>query len=201
MKALAAVFAREIHARRLVFPVALATGFTPLLVSLVTGWSKPGAADMRLIVAFVAAAAFTLAFALLFGGSVLAAETSEKRISFFFSRPIPAGAIWGGKLLAALFLSFVPAFLVLTPAALIGSVELRTGPDLWIAAILLAVCALFLVLGAHTAVTIARLRSPWIALDALFAVLSALGVALSARALLRDGVVSRYHILSSGAFW
>jgi hypothetical protein len=193
MRALAAVFAREIFARRLVFPVALAAGFMPILVSFASGWSKPNAAELRLLGALVVAATFSFAFALLIGGSVIAGETSEKRISFFFSRPLPAGAIWGGKLLAVLVLTLVPGFLALVPALLFAPAT-RTRNLLgfeaipWQAALAALVVAFFFILGAHAVVTIARLRSPWVALDLLLTPALVLLAAVFLRSLVRDGL-------------
>jgi len=197
MRAFAAVFAREIFARRLVFPVTLAAGFMPIVGSLAYGWSKPNAAEGRVLVALVTASAFSFAFALLFGGSVIAGETSEKRISFFYSRPLPSSAIWGGKLLAALFLTIAPGLLVLAPALLAGS-SLRM-PNIpafdarpWEATLGVLFVALFLILGAHAVVTIARLRSPWVALDLLLAPALVLLAAAFLRSLLRDTLVNEF---------
>ena len=195
MRAFAAVFAREIFARRLVFPVSFAAGFIPLAGSLAYGWSKSDAAEGRVLVALVTAAAFSLAFALLFGGSVIAGETSEKRISFFFSRPLPAAAIWGGKLLAVLFLTFVPAALALVPTFATSSAKtvrnvFGAGVEPWSVALATVCCVLSLILGAHAVVTIARLRSPWVALDLLLAPALVLLAAAFFRALIRDGVAA-----------
>ena len=79
MRAFAAVFAREIHERRILFVVALASGLAPLLVSLATGWSRPDAAELRVLVALVGAAALSAAFAILLGGTVIVGEAKEKR--------------------------------------------------------------------------------------------------------------------------
>lgn len=173
MRAFAAVFAREIFERKLAFLVAFAAGFVPLIGSLLYGWSSPDAAEGRVLVAVVGATALSAAFAILLGGTAIVGETKEKRISFYFSRPIPSGAIWGGKLLAAVFVTFATVFLAFTPGWLSG-----TGPArrLWgfeatpgwtaLAALLLSVV---LVLGSHAVVTVARLRSPWVALDLVLA--------------------------------
>lgn len=196
MRAFAAVFAREVFARRIVFPVAFAAGFMPLIGSLAYGWSKPDAAEGRVLVALVAAATFSFAFALLFGGSVIAGETSEKRISFFFSRPISAAAIWSGKLVAVLFLTFVPAALALVPAFVTStakanvSVSRLGGAQLGVLALFLA--TLLVALGAHAVVTIARLRSPWVALDLLLAPALVLLAAAFLRSLLRDTLANEF---------
>lgn len=196
MRALAAVFAREIFARRLVFPVALTAGFVPIVGSLAYGWSKPDAAEGRVLVALVTAAAFSFAFALLFGGSTIAGETSEKRISFFFSRPISAAAIWGGKLLAVLFLAFVPGVLALVPAFATSTAAtnlnlLRLGGAGW-GLLGLFLTTLFVILGAHAVVTVARLRSPWVALDLLLAPALVLLAAAFLRSLLKDTFANEF---------
>ncbi|HVO49795.1 MAG TPA: hypothetical protein VMV60_02285, partial [Thermoanaerobaculia bacterium] len=101
--------------------------------------------------------------------AVIVGETKEKRISFYFSRPIPSGAIWAGKLLAAIFITLAAALVALTPGWLSGNAHARS---LWgfdatpgntaLAALVMAVVA---VLASHAAVTVARLRSPWVVLD------------------------------------
>jgi ABC-type transport system involved in multi-copper enzyme maturation permease subunit/catechol 2,3-dioxygenase-like lactoylglutathione lyase family enzyme len=198
MRAFATVFAREVFARRLVFPVALAAGFMPLVGSLYYGWSRPDAAEGRVLVALVTAAAFSFAFALLFGGSVIAGETSEKRISFFFSRPISAVSIWAGKVLAVLVLTLVPATFALVPALATSMFAVRQSvlrlggaPG---AALGLFLVTLFFIFGAHAAVTIARLRSPWVALDLILAPALVLLTIAFLRSLLRNG------LFGSGSF-
>jgi hypothetical protein len=196
MRAFAAVFAREIFARRIVFPVAFAAGFMPLVGSLAYGWSKPDAAEGRVLVALVTAMAFAFAFALLFGGSAIAGETSEKRISFFFSRPIPAVAIWGGKLLAVLFLAFVSGVLAILPAfvtsaAAINLDFLRIG-GAGRGALGLFLATLLVALGAHAVVTVARLRSPWVALDLLLAPALVLLAAAFLRSLMKDTFANEF---------
>jgi hypothetical protein len=191
MRAFAAVFAREVHARRLVFPVALAAGFVPILgSSLFYGWSSPNAADGRVLVGLVAAASLSTAFALLLGASMIAGETAEKRISFFFTRPIPAAAIWGGKVLAAVFVTLASALITLAPALLTGPGTTRGlwgfNPGLGTTLLGAFALAVLLVLGSHAAVTVGRLRSPWVALDLVLGAALAVLAATFLRTLLRD---------------
>jgi ABC-type transport system involved in multi-copper enzyme maturation permease subunit len=173
MRAFAAVFGREISERRAIFVVALAAGFIPLLVSFATGWSKPDAPELRILVAFILASTLSLALALLGGAETVAGETRDKRISFYFSRPIPSGAIWAGKLLAAIFDTLAAAVLAFGPAWLAGRGKTRglLGFDVSAGQTLLGavVLAFLLVLLSHAVATIARLRSPWAALDVLLA--------------------------------
>jgi hypothetical protein len=190
MRTLAAVFTREIFARRLVFPVALAAGFVPLVGSLLYGWSTPDAAQGRVLVGFVAATALSAAFALLLGASMIVGETSEKRISFFFARPIPSAAIWGGKLLAAVFIALASALITFTPAWLTGPGGTRGlwgfNPGLGETLLGALALAVFLVLGSHAVVTIGRLRSPWVALDLILAPALLVLAAVFLRSLVRN---------------
>jgi ABC-type transport system involved in multi-copper enzyme maturation permease subunit len=194
MRAFAAVFTREVFARRLAFPVALAAGFVPIIGSLVYGWSTPDAAEGRVLVGFVAATALSSAFALLLGASMIVGETSERRISFFFARPIPAAAIWGGKLLAAVFITFASTAITFTPAWLTGPGWARgiwgyhPGPGETLLGAL--AWALLLVLGSHAVVTIGRLRSPWVVLDLLLAPTLVFLAAIFLRNLLRYATTS-----------
>lgn len=190
MRAFAAVFAREIFERRIVFPVALAVGFFPLLVSLVTGWSRPNAAEILVLTAFLGACGLSVSLALLHGASMIAGETKEKRISFFFSRPLPAATIWGGKLLAALVLTLAAAALAFSPTWLAapgrsrGIFGFSSGPGQTLLAAL--GIGLVVVLGSHAVVTIGRLRSPWVALDLTLAPALVFFAAVSVRSLVRN---------------
>ncbi len=104
---------------------------------------------------------------------MIVGETKEKRISFFFSRPIPSASLWAGKLVAAISITVATALLAFAPGWLSGN---RAARSLWgfdatpgttvLAALALAVV---LVLGSHAVVTVARLRSPWVVLDLVLA--------------------------------
>jgi ABC-type transport system involved in multi-copper enzyme maturation permease subunit len=188
VKAFAAVFAREIFERRFAFLVAFLGGFVPLIGSGLYGWSSPDAAEGRVLVALVGATALSAAFALLLGGAVIVGETKEKRISFYFSRPIPSAAIWAGKLLAAILVAFAAALLAFAPGWLSGTGPARSlwGFDATPGNTVLGALALsvVLVLGSHAAVTVARLRSPWVALDLILAPALVIFAAISLRSLL-----------------
>jgi hypothetical protein len=201
MRAFAAVFTREVFERRLVFPVALAAGFVPIIGSLAYGWRSPDAAEGRVLVGLVTATALSAAFAILLGAAVIVGDTREKRISFYFSRPVPSGAIWAGKLLAAIVITLATAFLAFAPGWLSGTIHARS---LWgfdatpgwtaLAALVLAVVC---VLGSHAVVTIARLRSPWVALDLILGPTLVLLAALFLRSLLRDTTAGSYQVLDT----
>ena len=204
MRAFAAVFAREIAERSFVFPVGLGAGLLGLLASAVKGWSRPGAADVRLMAAAIGGALITLVIAIGLGASVFAGETAERRISFFFSRPIPAGALWAGKLAAVLVLAISPAALAVVPALLagggIGRSNLAPDVETAHALALFLVATVAVVLGAHAVATVVRLRSPWVGLDALFAGVFVVALLLVGRSLREMGVLPAADLFSSALF-
>lgn len=167
------VMNRELYERRMVFVAALSLGLlglaSPLLPNLPTG-SKSDSAQIAAAVTLIFAPVFTLAVAVLAGSAVLGRDLSEKRLSFYFLKPIPARAIWGGKMLAALVLSIGSGFLVLLPAMLLDSKGLMQS---WIT-LALAQFLSFLLLGAvfgiaigHQLGLVLRARSSWAALDVI----------------------------------
>ncbi|MGA7990061.1 MAG: hypothetical protein WCC53_01385 [Thermoanaerobaculia bacterium] len=192
MRAFAAVFAREIAERRMVFLVGICSGLLSVVAAALHGWNAPGSTEVRLLVATVGGGALAAALALLFGASMIAGETAEKRISFYYSRPLPDVSIWAGKLLAAVFLSFSAGFLVFLPGWLTGPARASTlwGFETTTGRLALAAVALVTscVLGSHAVVTIARLRSPWVVLDLILAPALVLLAAAFLRSLLRNGL-------------
>ena len=190
MRAFAAVFAREVFERRMVFLVGLCCGLPMLVASALHGWSAPGNAEVRLLAATVGGLALAAALALLYGASMIAGETAEKRISFSFSRPLPDVAIWAGKLFAAVFLSFSAGLLVFLPGWLTGPARASTWWGFETTAGRLALVAVALVttcvLASHAFVTVARLRSPWVALDLVLAPALVLLATIFLRSLARN---------------
>ena len=90
MRAFAAVALREITERRFVLAAAVAAGILPFLVPFLPGVAASDAGTARSIVALTLSCAFGLGGSLLVGASVVGRELAEKRLSFHFSRPLPA---------------------------------------------------------------------------------------------------------------
>ncbi len=185
MRAFAAILQREVFERRLVVVLALALGLIAVVVPLVPGVQPGGMtpADLQGGVALGLASLLTALLAIFLGGSVVAGDLAERRLGFYFSRPLPGWAIWAGKLGAAVVLILVAGLLVLAPAALLGgNLNLDgtwgtygtgnllnvTGPGVFAA---WALALLVLLLVSHAVSVIVRARSPWALLD-----LAALGV-------------------------
>jgi hypothetical protein len=183
MRGFLAVFEREIVERRLLLVAALVLGLVPLLAPLLPGMPPARPAELRSGTALGIALVLTLALALLLGGSVIVRDLAERRLGFYFARPLSGTAIWAGKLAAAAALTVGAGLLVLLPATLVGgppdpsgywgtsSGVFQSGFSLaviWFGVLLLTLTA------AHAVSVMVRSRSPWLLLD-----LAALGVTSS----------------------
>lgn len=177
MKDFWSILARETREHRLVALGALVLGLAPFGSRLFPG---PLAGD-RIQIAGALAAVAAAVTALFLGGSVLTRDLAERRLSFYFARPIRSWAIWGGKMAAAAAVSLATGALVLLPAGLAdagGLAELlRSRP----AGLALGLLALLGILGlSHAASLQLRTRSSWLLLD-LAGALAVLWLVLAAR--------------------
>jgi hypothetical protein len=184
MRGFLAVFEREIVERRLLLAAALVLGLVPLLAPLLPGMPPARPAELRSGTALGLALVLTFALALLLGGSVITRDLAERRLGFYFARPLSGTAIWAGKLAAAAALTLGAGLLVLLPATLAGGGPpdpsgywdaspgaFQSGFSLamiWLGSLLLALTA------AHAVSVMVRSRSLWLLLD-----LAALGVTSS----------------------
>ncbi|HSN88671.1 MAG TPA: hypothetical protein VL025_18050, partial [Thermoanaerobaculia bacterium] len=172
MRGFLAVVERELVERRLLAVVALVVGLLPFLVPFVSSARHLGSDDIRSGAALAFGMTFTVVVAIVLGASVIAGDLAERRLGFYFSRPLPGWALWAGKMTASVLLTLGGGFLVLLPVLLAGGSDLRgamPGKDLrgdfsslvvfWMAG------ALFLILVSHAVSVMIRARSPWLALD------------------------------------
>jgi hypothetical protein len=198
MRGFVAVFEREIVERRLLPLSALVLGLVPLAAPLLPGMPPSPPALVRSSVALGLALIVSIVLAVLLGGSIVARDLGERRLGFYFARPLSGGAIWSGKMAAAAVLAAGAGALVLLPVSLIGDVPDPSGywgsfltggallgrPGLaavWLGVILLAVLA------SHTAGVIFRSRSPWLLLDLAALSVTMAIISLCLEILTRDG--------------
>jgi ABC-type transport system involved in multi-copper enzyme maturation permease subunit len=198
MKGTLAVAAREVAERKLALLGALLAGLLPLAMPLLPGLGGAQARDARFVTAQFLALTITLAFPLVFGATVLVSDITQKRLAFYFSRPLSAASIWAGKLLAALVISVCGACLAAVPTLLFDGKRAfdafnTSGP----ATAYFLLTTLVLLVGAHTVSSMARLRSAWIALDFFLAALFAVVIALSLRSLFFAGFWDLYEMKHS----
>lgn len=165
------IAAREWRERFRLLAVAAALGLIPFVAALVPGAREYRGAAIATVAGFLAVA-YTCGVALMQGATVVGRELTEKRLSFYFSKPIPAWTIWAGKAMAALGITAVAGIIVALPSYLASPERWR---EVWRAAgtgVLLGAIALSLVLFfvAHAVSTMVRSRSMLLVLDALLAV-------------------------------
>jgi hypothetical protein len=171
MRALGAVLRRELAERWLLALAAVLLGLVPLAVPfLPLGISHTP--DARSGTAIALAVIVSYVLALVLGSTVLARDLSERRLGFYFSRPLPGWAIWAGKLAGAAVLAFGSGVLVLLPSVLLGdrpdpSGYLGSEGDSALSFTLWAMTVLALLLAANAFSSMVRSRSPWLLLDLL----------------------------------
>jgi hypothetical protein len=196
VKGLWAVLCREIAERRLLLLGAAVMGLFPLLMPFLPGVDGRYSTDLRAGTAFALCFVVAAVLAVTLGSSVIAGELAERRLGFYFARPIAGWSIWAGKLAGASVLCLGAGFLVLLPTLLVNPrIELGTPAWMggaWIHGVpvflpaLAAGCATIVLLS-HLVSTMVRSRSPWLLLD-LGAALAVAALFWSARqVLLREG--------------
>ena len=208
MRELLWITERELRERRLVlvgaFLIGLLTLATPLLPTVHSERPIVVINAMAIILALLV----SVGVAILAGGSAIGRDLAERRMGFYFSRPLGSLSIWGGKMLGALLLAIGAGLLVVLPVTLLGSgllagltahvplsgsggglIELTTPTST--PSFLLAFLAVltFLVAFAHVCSTTLRARSKWILLDVVGLPLLILFFWMSARPLLLAGAV------------
>jgi hypothetical protein len=212
MRGFIAVFGREVSEWWKSLAIAsLALGVVAAGLPMVVVRSGLSVSDVRSAAALLLALLLSLALALILGGSVISSDLAEKRLGFYFSRPLPGWALWTGKMTAAAALAAGAGFLVLLPSLLLGDGP-GLGGDLssaspmrmsWLAwTVLLGTGLLYVLLAAHALSVILRSRSPWIGLDiaALGCIVALFGVARERLILAGVGVGSPVLLTDVGLF-
>ncbi|HNX48803.1 MAG TPA: hypothetical protein PKL08_01450, partial [Thermoanaerobaculaceae bacterium] len=175
MRGFLAVAQREIVDRRMWLVAAVAAGLIPLVAPLLPWVSPQSAAEARNTLASVLASALVTAGALVLGISMIGSELGERRLGFYFARPLGAAAIWWGKLVASFLIVVLVGVLVVLPTVLLGG-ELAvrelfelTGGGAWLPGAGAALVLLVLLL-AHAMSVAGRSRSLLLVLDLVAAV-------------------------------
>lgn len=197
MSAMVAVFTREMRERSRVLLIAAAIAVIPFLVAYLPG-SNADRPTLLAIAGGSIAMTYAFAVAVLLGASVLSRDLAQKRLSFYFSRPIPPAALWSGKAVASLLVVFAALLIIGVPAFLAS----REG---WWSAwhtqgapvpevVAFACVALFVV--SHAAATMLRSRSALLAVDFLCAAGASAAGYVMVRSLIRAGGVQAIDVLS-----
>jgi hypothetical protein len=120
MNGFRSTFAREMRRRRMPLAAAALAGLLAMAMPWFPGVSTEDPAGLASILAMVSASLWILALAVLEGSRFLVADLRERRLAWDFRLPVSAGAIWGGRLAAALVNLFGGVFLCVLPALVTG---------------------------------------------------------------------------------
>lgn len=159
----------EIRDRAHLLIAAAASGVLLLALPWLPGLGDPDPGDVRSLGAWILATVLGGATAVSLGATMIGTELAEGRLGYYLSQPMSPMLLWWSKLTGAFATTFGIVILILGPAFALhlGSpwfVPLLEEPWL-LAAIPLILLTLILV--AHTAGTILRSRTAWMAIDAI----------------------------------
>lgn len=210
MRGFLAVLQREVVERRLVLLAAVLIGLFPLITPYLPGVWGRGGEDARGGLALIMSLIVSVVLSLILGGSVISRDLAERRLSFYFSRPLSGLAIWAGKIAASALLVFGSGALVLLPAWLVGAsvdpsgywgngllpgIGGRSAEGAGIA-LSWATLIVLLLLASHAAGVMMRSRSPWLLLDFVaLGLVVALILNAGDRLLLEGAFVSFFRIV------
>ena len=169
MRGIVAIARREIFERRIAFLAAALLGLLPFLAPLLPAVRHYGAGDVRLFAAAFFAIIFAGAQSLILGGSTIGRDLSERRLGFYFARPVSAGAIWAGKFLGICLMVLSGAAIILLPVSVLDFSRWAASAGVaprWGEMALLFAGAVILCLGLGNLIgTALRARSAWFAGD------------------------------------
>ncbi len=199
MRPFLALLGREVAERRLLLLGAVFAGLFPVMTPWFPGTAGQNPADLRGGTALGLAFITSSLLALVLGATVIAQDLGERRLGFYFARPLPGWAVWAAKMSGAALLSLGAGALVLLPALMAGAridasgywgfSVFRQGAGLTSApvVVLMGLGALLLLVAAHAVSVMVRARSPWLALDLAGLILVAATLWSCSRLLWREG--------------
>jgi hypothetical protein len=124
---------QEVSTRRFLLAAAAALSLLAWILRAVLppGWSR----ELGQSLALVLFLAFPIAAAIAVGSSLVGRDLAEGRLSFYFSRPLSAGALWAGKFLGGAILVAGAFLCCYLPLALSGDGIGRGAVGIWLLAL------------------------------------------------------------------
>lgn len=163
MSAVWTVAAREIRVRRMLLIASLVVAALPFVARVLGG---AHGRDLQELVALLVCTSFPFAVALGVGASLISRELGERRLGFYFSRPIPALHLWAGKFLGGG--AMVVAAFALMQVSIFFSVSAISRPGRLAFVLGAGVLLLVFLMAAGNAVTsMYRARDRWFVADVL----------------------------------
>lgn len=217
MKNTLVVARRELTEKRFVLLTAVAFAVLAIVVPFVPGVHHGERRNALAVASLIFSTGFTAGLAAILGANIIGRELSDGRLSYYFAKPLSAGSIWFGKLIAATLLILVSFAIIVSPAFFAGiSGVVRTwtnmGDSLPTIRLVLSAAAILFLLG-HVISTFVRSRSAWLIFDFVAAAVCGIAIWMVARSLLAGyaihltrsiwwilGIFAALAILAGG-FW
>lgn len=186
-----AIAGRELRDRSRLFLICAALAVLPFIAGMLPG-ARADRAGVIATASSYLALALALGTAIGSGVSTVMRELVERRLSFYFSKPVPAAAIWFGKAAAAIAASFVCFAIISLPAALF--VPGWPGPGMWMLGapellVITAAGVIVLFVVSHVLASVVRSRSVLIGADFALAAVAGVVLYLMAETLMRGAAV------------
>ena len=195
MKTAMIIAAREVREKARLFVVCAALALVPFAATLLPG-ARGQSGDVLAVVGGFLAAVLGFGIAVTLGASTIVRDLAERRMSFYFTKPVGAPAIWIGKAAAGLFISLTCFAIIALPSALAArkawAIQWLGDTEPLVVAALTIVVLFFL---SHTMSTIIRSRSPLLALDFLFAIVAVATMYLIVRPLVIGSAIELAKIV------
>jgi ABC-type transport system involved in multi-copper enzyme maturation permease subunit len=177
VKGTLAIALREFWEKRFVLIAAAVLATTPFLLTLIPTMRNYDARQVIVTTAAFLSVGFALGLAIVLGATVVTRDLTERRLSFYFARPVSPAAIWFGKMGASLALVFITFAILFGPSIAFASdawrrswnVELR----LFVGLVLL--CGVVLLFFTHVLWSMVRARSALLLVDFVMAMMLVAG--------------------------
>ena len=178
---------RELRERSFVFALAGVLALLPFVLAAMPFGRTFGPKMVLAGTAGAISVIFTMGLALILGVSLVGRELSERRMSFYFARPVSEASIWFGKLMAAVVMLALAYGITLIPSLAFSRRVWTAAGWTWEPGRLAAAVigsAMLLLLIAHFGSVVIRSRSPLIAIDVVLLVATITLAALILRPLI-----------------
>ena len=119
MNAALTVALRDLRERRNMLLLSVALMLVPFLAAALPAARSDRPAAIG-IGSLILAVGFGFGTAIALGSSVVAGDLAQRRISFYFARPLSSAAIWFGKTLGAFLASFLGFMVIVLPALILA---------------------------------------------------------------------------------
>lgn len=186
-----AIAGRELRDKTRIFAAAAILALVPFAAALLPSARAWGRPMVIALAGGLLSIAFALGMAVVLGATAIGRELSDRRLSFYFAKPVSPASIWIGKALASIATTLVVWAIVAVPALLVtratwNATWMLTQGEL-VRDVVIAVVVLFLV--SHYLSTIIRSRSALLAVDVALLAGTAFALMLLARPLLLGSAI------------